>query len=65
MQKGWGGTREDTPEIGILTTGEEKVPNWMWVVEMEVGGKAPLWNILTNRKICLCPPLVEGVVPVW
>ena len=29
---------------------------WVWVMKVEVGGKAPLWNILTNKRICVIMP---------
>ena len=36
--QGWEGARGDTPETGILTTGEEIMPKFDWVVKMEVRG---------------------------
>ena len=54
----------NTPEIGIVTAGEEILSNWMWFVEMEVREReAPLWNILTNRRICVfVPPFVIYII---
>ena len=46
--KGW------TPEIGILTAGEEIVPNLgVGCGDVCWGREAPLWNILTNRRMCI------------
>ena len=54
MQKGWGGTREDTPEKGIITACKEIVP--ILDVGCGIWGEGTLWNILTNRICTLVPP---------
>ena len=47
--KGWGDTRENTPGVDILTSGKETVPNMLWVVGAEAGGReVPLWDILAS-----------------
>ena len=54
-----------TPGMDILTAGEEFMPHLVWIMRMEVWEKAPLWNILTNKRICMIMPLCWGrEVPV-
>ena len=50
MQKGWGGTRGNTPGIGILTTGKEIVPKLDVSCEGGRGSETPLWNILMTYQ---------------
>ena len=51
IEKGWGGIRGKTPEIGIVTVGEEIVPNWMWFEEMELGeGRHPCGTYLPTEE---------------
>ena len=57
-----GSYKGHTPEIGILTVGEEIVTNWMWVVEMEVRGRETPCGIYvpTEEYLYLYPLWLRG-----
>ena len=63
--KGVGRYKRDTPEIDILTMGEEIVPIWMWVWKLGGGMHSHRTYLPTEDYAYLWPPLVEEVVQVW
>ena len=60
--KGWGGIRENNPGMDNLPLGKKCAKIGCGFRRWKLGGReAPLWNILTNRRICISvPPLVGG-----